>query len=484
DLPPITFQEGIVELTFALQPQPGYTIAPDSSEVTVTIADNPDSQIFVTPSASSDTLIESEGSVGTLSLSLGAPPPAEGLTVSLSIDSLADFDTEAIEVEGGTLAAVRDNGLDITLIEQEATVSLPVLDDGIAEGSETATFTVEPGDSYETTEILAEVTFSLADTPGQTSSPEEIEGNSTLPEANALGLSTDNPMVSISGGLSALEEESGGVNFGFSEDVDFYSFTLEAGQTIALDIDGNQDFSDFDSLYPDGFLFQELVDIPQTVDTELRLFDGSGNEVAANNDGAAPGEEFSRDPFIEFTAETLGTYYVGVSQLGNRNYDPNVQFSGSGWTFPEVGVFFGDYELTATLTAGSIEFDIIGTEDAETLVGEAQDNNIDGLGGDDTIAGGLANDLIVGGPGDDVLRGDLNSRKTQDGQPGGDDIIFGGEGNDRIGGKAGDDILSGDAGDDFIWGDDGDDILMGVTGNDILTGDNGSNGSGSDTFVF
>ncbi|MEM9002142.1 MAG: hypothetical protein AAGE59_01315 [Cyanobacteria bacterium P01_F01_bin.86] len=214
------------------------------------------------------------------------------------------------------------------------------------------------------------------------------------------------------------------------------------------------------------------------------MFDAEGNELAANNDGPAPGEEFSRDPFIEYTVETAGTYYVGVSQLGNRNYDPHVEFSGNGWTFPEVGVFYGPYELTATLTESTIEFDIVGTEDAETLVGDAEDNNIEGLGGDDTIAGGLANDLILGGDGDDVLRGDLNSRQTQDGEPGGDDIIFGGEGSDRIGGKAGDDILSGDAGDDIIWGDDGDDILMGVTGNDILTGDNGSSGSGSDTFVF
>ncbi|MEM8504150.1 MAG: D-alanyl-D-alanine carboxypeptidase, partial [Cyanobacteria bacterium P01_D01_bin.1] len=92
-LPPEDFQEGLVEFTFALESQPGYTIDPAASEVSLTIADNPDSQIFVTPSASGDTLIESEGTVGTLSLSLGAPPPAEGLTVSLSTDALADFDT-------------------------------------------------------------------------------------------------------------------------------------------------------------------------------------------------------------------------------------------------------------------------------------------------------------------------------------------------------------------------------------------------------
>ncbi|MEM6839446.1 MAG: PPC domain-containing protein [Cyanobacteria bacterium P01_C01_bin.120] len=399
DLPPDTFQEGIVDLTFALQPQPGYTIDPEASEVNVRILDNPDSQIFVNPSASGDILIESEGSVGTLSLSLGAPPPTEGLTVSLSTDALADFDTEAIEVEGGTLAVVRDDGLDIALTEQEATVSLPILDDGIDEGAETATFTVEPGDGYEIAESVAEVTFSLGDTLGQqVSAPEEIEGNSTLPEANALSLSADSPMVSIIGALADLEPESGGIFLGFVEDVDFYSFTLAAGQTVALDVDGSDDFSLISPFFPfeDGFIFPALRDIPQIVDTELRLFDAEGNELAANNDGAAPGEDFSRDPYLEFTAETAGTYYVGVSGLGNRNYDPFVQFSGSAWTFPEVGVFFGGYELTASLTEGDgTGGGLTGTDGDDLLIGTDGDDLLDGLLGDDIYTGGAGADQFV-----------------------------------------------------------------------------------------
>ncbi|NEP19131.1 MAG: calcium-binding protein, partial [Leptolyngbya sp. SIO4C1] len=185
------------------------------------------------------------------------------------------------------------------------------------------------------------------------------------------------------------------------------------------------------------------------------------------------------DPYLEFTADSVGTYYLGVSGLGNRNYDPNVARSGSAWTFPEVGVFFGPYELTATLTDGDPQpptgGDLIGTPGDDTLEGTAEA---------DTIAGDLGNDIITGNTGDDILRGDLNDRSPQDDVMGGNDIIFGGAGNDQIGGKSGNDILSGDAGDDFIWGDDGDDIIMGVTGNDTLVGDNFSGGSGSDLFVF
>ncbi|NEP19932.1 MAG: calcium-binding protein [Leptolyngbya sp. SIO4C1] len=146
--------------------------------------------------------------------------------------------------------------------------------------------------------------------------------------------------------------------------------------------------------------------------------------------------------------------------------------------FPEIGIYFGEYELTATLTTGDPQpptGDLIGTPGDDTLEGAAEG---------DTVAGDLGNDIITGGDGDDILRGDLNSRSPQDDVAGGNDIIFGGEGNDRIGGKAGNDVLSGDAGDDMIWGDAGDDILMGVTGNDVLVGDNFSNGSGSDLFVF
>ncbi|MEM7580796.1 MAG: DVUA0089 family protein, partial [Cyanobacteria bacterium P01_A01_bin.80] len=44
---PFAVQEGILDLNFALQPQAGYTIDPDASEINFTIVDNPDSKIQV-----------------------------------------------------------------------------------------------------------------------------------------------------------------------------------------------------------------------------------------------------------------------------------------------------------------------------------------------------------------------------------------------------------------------------------------------------
>ena len=396
---PSSVQEGILNLSFALQPQAGYTIDPDASEISIIIADNPDSQIQViltgsTAAADADTtLIESESTVSIHTFSLSAPPPEGGLTVSINAGSLDDFDLDAIEVVGGMITDLRDDGFDLTITEREATINLPVLDDGLSEGSETASFVLVPGDDYEINAVANTATFTLADALDQVAISQESEligeqlSNSTILQANALSLSTETPSTSINGAMFEGFRD-------YSEDVDFYSFTLEAGQTIELDID-SETVLPADAA-PDAAVYAPLAEILQTPDAELRLFDADGNELAANNDGAAPDEEFSRDPFIEYTAETAGTYYVGVSQLGNRNYDPFVERSGSGWTFPEVGVFFGSYELTATLTdGGGMGGDLTGTDDADMLTGTDGDDLLDGLLGDDTYTGGAGADQFV-----------------------------------------------------------------------------------------
>ncbi|NEP19576.1 MAG: D-alanyl-D-alanine carboxypeptidase, partial [Leptolyngbya sp. SIO4C1] len=408
---PDVVQEGILDLTFALQPQSGYSIDPDASEINLTIADNPDSQIQVSLAGSveddeeSTTLIESEGTVSVHTFSLSAPPPAEGLTVSVSADSLADFDLDAIEVTGGSIANLRDDGFDLTITEREATISLPVLEDSTAESGEIATFTLEPGDTYEINAAATEATFSLVDTSDQVAGAStEIESNDVLSEANVLGLSSDSPIVSIKGSMLDNASELPGVVLGYAEDVDFYSITLNAGQTVALDIDGDTALAPVNALG----VFLAQAEVLQRTDTELRLFDAEGNELAANNDGAAPDEEFSRDPYLEYTAETAGTYYVGVSLLGNRDYDPNVIRSGSGWTFPEVGVFYGDYDLTATLTegggggGGGMGGDLTGTDGADMLMGTDGDDLLDGLLGDDTYTGGAGADQFVLGLGQGI----------------------------------------------------------------------------------
>jgi hypothetical protein len=165
------------------------------------------------------------------------------LTISVSAPSLDDFDLDAIEVAGGNIAAVRDDGFDLTITEPEAIVSLPVFDDGVSEGGEIATFTLEPDDTYQINQAAAEATFALGDTLidlEQVGVPEEIEDNNTIAQANVLGLSIENPNAVINGSLFGYGSDFPEIAFGYAEDVDFYSVVLEAGQTISLDIDSEK----------------------------------------------------------------------------------------------------------------------------------------------------------------------------------------------------------------------------------------------------
>ncbi|MGD1919671.1 MAG: DVUA0089 family protein [Pleurocapsa sp.] len=444
-------QEGILDLNFALQPQACYTIDSEASEINLSIADNPDSKIQVTLTnldefgEPSPPLVESEGTVSIHTFNVSSALPEEGLTVSVSAPSLDDFNLDAIEVTGGTIANVSDDGFDLTITEQTTIVSLPVLDDGVTEGSETATFTLIPNDLYEVNQELTEATFILADTLDEVSVPVEIEGNDTLAEANALGLTTENSTVSLAGQIDAGFNDP-------SEDVDLYTFNLEAGQTVSLDIDSSEwntvETLDLPVVFP-------ALDDVQNPDTELRLFDADGNELAANNDGAAPDEEFSRDPYLEYTAESAGTYYVGVSQLGNDNYNPNVARSGSGWTFPEVGVFFGPYELTASIGDGSTEpvdpvDPIDPTEpvesDFEPVFGSIDGDTIEVEGNEQLIFAGDMNDLV------DATTGEGHNRIYAGS---GDDTLILGE-SDRILAGVGDDaIFATSGGDNIITGGEG-----------------------------
>src|SRR5690606_27243939 len=107
-------------------------------------------------------------------------------------------------------------------------------------------------------------------------------------------------------------------------DVDLYKVELDVGDRLVVDID--------------------TLDVgPGTV---LRLFDSSGvaqefiTGGGVTRDQSVPGatpthlnpgattanqqadEANDRDGYIDFTATKKGTYYVGVSSLGNDEYDP------------------------------------------------------------------------------------------------------------------------------------------------------------------
>lgn len=109
------------------------------------------------------------------------------------------------------------------------------------------------------------------------------------------------------------------------------------------------------------------------------------------------------------------------------------------------------------------------------IVGDDDDNTLEGGAGGDTIFGLDGDDYIVGGR-DTLASRDINNTiaiedledqtETDDGA----DALYGGRGNDTILGGAGDDLLD---------GGDGDDVLMGQAGADTFRG-----GAGVDTVDY
>lgn len=83
---------------------------------------------------------------------------------------------------------------------------------------------------------------------------------------------------------------------------------------------------------------------------------------------------------------------------------------------------------------------VSGSEFADVISGDANDNNLSGF---------LGNDVLNGNGGNDNLHGDD-----------GDDVLDGGDGNDGLNGANGNDILIGGLGDDYHVGGAGDDLFI------------------------
>jgi Ca2+-binding RTX toxin-like protein len=92
--------------------------------------------------------------------------------------------------------------------------------------------------------------------------------------------------------------------------------------------------------------------------------------------------------------------------------------------------------------------DVRGTARADRLIGDGQDNVLDGAGGQDELVGNGGDDVLRTGDGvvpppasglDDFLRGGAGDDLLRAGR--GDDFLDGGPGEDRLEGQAGDDVI-------------------------------------------
>ncbi|MEM9220400.1 MAG: TIGR03118 family protein, partial [Cyanobacteria bacterium P01_F01_bin.150] len=337
------FPDGVPEGLQAFQVVLGggadYQVDSAANGVTVTLADTADSLPQISLSTAPTVLVESEQTVSVHTFTLSAPPPPEGLLVSVTAEGLDEFDLSGIATTGITgdisVAESFPPQLVFTVTEETATIALPVADDAEAEGLETATFTLNPSDAYQIDEIGASGSFQIVDTPEDVPPPSiETEVNDSLDTATTLNLSLGDP-VTISGAANYIYDFTDIPVLDFSEDVDLYSFELLAGESITVDVD---------AIAPDG-----STSLLQPV---LRIFDADGTELDAIGqidapENITPGEG---EATLSFAAPSSGTYYAGISVLGNDDYDPALPGSGSGWIFE--GVAEPDfYQATFTTTS-------------------------------------------------------------------------------------------------------------------------------------
>jgi hypothetical protein len=88
-------------------------------------------------------------------------------------------------------------------------------------------------------------------------------------------------------------------------DIDLYQFELPSDGTFTAET------------------FAQRLPAMSYLDSVLTLFDAEGNVLARNDN------YYSKDSFIEVPLPA-GTYFVGVSSVGNEDYDPNIPDSGHG----------------------------------------------------------------------------------------------------------------------------------------------------------
>ena len=253
--------------------------------------------------------------------------------------------------------------------------------------------------------------------------------------------------------------------------MEYYSFTVAAGDTVVFDIDN----AGFDSI--------------------LRIYDGSGAQLAENDDSAADGGP-ATDSRVSHTFATAGTYYVEVSQWDSVVFsEPPV--AGSTYT---LHVSVPSAPIAPVFPLGST---LNGDVGADTLTGGVGEDTLNGGADDDLLRGGGDDDTVDGGAGVDTAVFSGNRASYTISASGGVTTVTGADGADSltnverlqfadglfditgapvggaIEGTPNADVLNGTSGDDQINGLAGDDVINGTLGNDTIDG-----GAGIDTAVF
>ncbi len=146
-----------------------------------------------------------------------------------------------------------------------------------------------------------------------------IDINDAISEATAIGAISTTPLI---------------VNATIVTDIDvnMVSFTVSAGQAVDFDID-------------------TVLNGPGGLGSYIRLFNAQGQQLSFNNDAVAPGESVvGFDAYLRYTFAVGGTYYLGISNQNNSQYDPLTGNGDAAGGFHSIG----NYQLIVQTAAGVV----------------------------------------------------------------------------------------------------------------------------------
>lgn len=117
---------------------------------------------------------------------------------------------------------------------------------------------------------------------------------------------------------AAIGDNSGPI--GAAGDVDFYRVEMEVGDRLIVDIDTFNSLDTVLQVFDAGGVAQTLANGLTVVDAATApSYLNPGSTVAnPTNDDVN-----NRDPFVDFTALSTGTYFIAVSSKGNESFDPS-----------------------------------------------------------------------------------------------------------------------------------------------------------------
>ncbi len=275
---------------------------------------------------------------------------------------------------------------------------------------------------------------------------EEAAANNIIVEADGGGDDTDSREANDAGDIAQgdtadFSQFESGVRVDLDEN---NQGVLQAENDLSNDT--AQGLSEFGNVQVDGeVIIDELNDFENAIGTssdDVLLGNGQDN-VLIGGEGDDALHPFGGTDFVDGGAGTDTLLLNGFGQGSTVDLAAGVADNPSG-----VNTIANIENVNGSSVAGDV------------IIGDDNDNVLDGLGGNDELIGGAGNDTLIGGDNVDRARADAQGDNS--------DILRGGAGNDTLIGGAGNDTLEGGSGSDtFVFDDNiGQDVITDFDAND------------------